>query len=141
MGGRVQDRVGRPLLHDPARIHHRDPVAELRHHAEVMRDEEDREPPVAAQVIEQRQDLRLHRHVERGRGLVRDDHLGVVGQRHGDAHALPHAARHLVRVAVDAAFGVGDAHLFQQVDGMRPPLVPTDAAVAGDRLDQLVAHR
>jgi hypothetical protein len=139
MGGRVQDVVGRPLLHDAARIHHRDPVAELRHDAEVMGDEEDREPPVAAQIVEQRQDLRLHRDVERGGGFVRDDHLGVVGQRHGDADALAHAARHLVRVAVDAVSALGMRTCFSRSMALGAPLRPADAAVAGDRLDQLVA--
>ena len=43
-------------------------------------------------------DLRLHRDVERGGRLVRDDQPRLAGQRERDHHALAHAARELVRV-------------------------------------------
>jgi hypothetical protein len=46
----------------------------------------------------ERQDLRLDGHVERGGRLVGDQQRRVAGQRHGDHHALAHAARQLVRV-------------------------------------------
>ena len=36
---RAEHLLGRPGLDDPAEIHHRDPVAEMAHHAEVVRDE------------------------------------------------------------------------------------------------------
>ena len=48
--------------------------------------------------LEQLQDLRLHHHVERGGGLVGQQHLGVAGQGHRDRRALAHAAGELVRV-------------------------------------------
>ena len=43
------------------------------------------------------------RHVERGRGLVEDEQRRVVGERHRDHHALLHAARQLMRVALGGA--------------------------------------
>ena len=58
------------------------------------------------------EDLRLRRHVERRRGLVGDQQVGVVHQRHRDHHALAHAARELVRVALAAA---------PRAAGCRPP--------------------
>ena len=42
---------------------------------------------------------------------------GLHGQRHGDHHALAHAAGELVRVLVDAALGLGDLH---QLAASRP---------------------
>ena len=44
-------------------------------------------------------------------------------QGHGDQHALAHAARHLVRVLLDALARVGDADQVEQLDGPRagPP--------------------
>ena len=52
----------------------------------------------------------LGRDVERGRRLVGDQDLRVAGERHRDHHALPHPARELVRVLVDAPLRRGDVH-------------------------------
>ena len=60
-------------------------------------------PSLALQLAQQVEDLRLDRHVERGRRLVGDQQLRLAGQRHGDHHALAHAAGELVRIVVDAA--------------------------------------
>ena len=48
------------------------------------------------------QDLRLDRHVERGRRLVGDQQARRARQRHRDHHALAHAAGELVRVGAHA---------------------------------------
>ena len=47
---------------------------------------------------DQVEDLRLDRDVERGGRLVGDQQLRIAGERHGDHHALAHAARELVRI-------------------------------------------
>ena len=73
-------------------------------------------------------------------GLVGDQQLGVAGQRHGDHDALAHAARHLVRVVVDALFGRGDAHLAQQVDGAFARLLLADLLVGADGFHDLVPN-
>ncbi len=65
-------------------------------------------------------DLRLDRHVERGRRLVGDEHARVVRDRHRDHRALAHAARELVRVLVDTALGVRDADELEQLDRALP---------------------
>ncbi len=57
-------------------------------------------PSFCLQVLEQVDDLRLDRHVERGHRLVGDDELGVDRERARDADALALAAGELVRVAV-----------------------------------------
>ena len=67
----------------------------------------------------QLEDLRLDRHVERGRRLVGDQQLRIAGERHRDHHALAHTARELVRVLVDALFGVRDADHLEQLDRAR----------------------
>ncbi len=87
----------------------------------------------------QLEDLRLHGHVERGRRLVGDQQLGLVGQRHRDHHALAHAARELVRVRVDAPARVGDADQLEQLDGAVARLRLGDVAVGPHRLDELLA--
>ena len=55
---------------------------------------------VSPQLVQQVEDLRLHRHVQRRGRLVGHQQRGIAGQRHGDHHALAHAARQLVRIAV-----------------------------------------
>ena len=54
--------------------------------------------------------LQLNGDVERRRGLVGDQQVGTGDQHHRDHRALAHAARYLVRVEVEHAPGVVDAH-------------------------------
>ncbi len=63
--------VGR--LDDLAGVHHLDPVAEAGHHGEVVRDEQHRHAGLALEFLDQGEDLRLHRDVERGGRLVGDE--------------------------------------------------------------------
>ena len=99
----VEDVLGRALLDDPAGVHHREPVRDLHQHRQVVGDEDHRQTEVALELLHQPQDLRLHHHVERRRGLVGDDQRWVAGQRHRDHHTLLLAAGQLVRVVVAAA--------------------------------------
>ena len=88
--------------------------------------------------LHQLEDLRLDRHVERGRRLVGDDQLGIAGERDRDHDALAHAARELVRILLEA-LGIGDADEAQQLD--RAPLRRGEigAAMLLDRLGDLPA--
>ena len=95
-----EDLLARPLLDDPPRVHDREPAAHGGERREVVRDEEDGEPEVALEVLEQPQHLRLHHHVERRRRLVGDQQLRVARERERDQHALLLAAGELVRVVV-----------------------------------------
>ena len=94
-----------------------------RTYAEVVRDQDDRELVLAPQAVEQPQDPRLHRHVERRRRLVRDQQPRPAGERDRDRDPLAHPAGELVRVGVQGAARIGDAHLVEQLDGARrrPP--------------------
>ena len=74
------------------------------------------------QVGEEFEDLRLHRHVEGRRRLVGDQHVRIVGERHGDHHPLALAAGQLVRIGIDARARVGNAHELQKLDrALRAP--------------------
>ena len=59
------------------------------------------------QPVDQVQDLRLHRDVERRRRLVGDQHVGVQRERHRDHRPLAHAAGELVRVLAGAILRAG----------------------------------
>ena len=76
-------------------------------------------PSLVAQLGQQRHDLRLHGDVERGGRLVGDQQARIAGERHGDHHALAHAARQLVRIVAQPLRGVGDAHALERFLGRR----------------------
>ena len=140
MLGVVEDLVERPFLDHPAGVHHQHPVGDLGDDAEVVGDQDRGQAALAVELLEQAQDLRLDRHVERGGRLVGDQHFRLQRQRHRDHRPLPHAAGEFVRVVVDPALGVGDADRVEQLDRPRPPLGLGDvAAVGADRLDDLAA--
>jgi hypothetical protein len=80
------------LLHDAARIHDHDVVGHIRHHAEVMRDEDDRHAGVLLKFLQEFENLGLRRYIECGRRLVGNEHGEVTGQRHGDHDPLPHTS-------------------------------------------------
>ncbi len=67
-------------------------MGDLGHDPEIMGDEHDRRAGLLLALRQQREHLRLHRHVERRRRLVGDDDARPAGHRHGDHGALAHAA-------------------------------------------------
>ena len=92
-------RACRRSLDDLAEIHDRDAVGDVLHHREVVGDEDVGEAEAALQVLQQVDDLRLDRDVERRDRLVADDEARLDGERAGDADALALAAGEFVRVA------------------------------------------
>ncbi len=60
------------------------------------------------QFAHQVEDLRLDGDVQRRGRFIGDQHLRIAGQRHGDHHALPHAAGQLVRIGLRAPLRFGD---------------------------------
>src|SRR5258706_3394616 len=112
----VDDFLHRADLDDPPRVHDRDAIGGLRDHAHVMRDQHHRCAVVAAQALEQRDDLRLDRDVERGGRLVGDDEARVGAQGERDDDSLAHTAGKLVREMVDAPLGRGDADFAEELD-------------------------
>ena len=99
MLGRGEHALDRALLDDLAGIHNADPVGEFAHDAEIVGNEQHRHAEPLLRVLEQFQNLRLHRDVERGGRLVGDQQVRLVRQRHGNHHALTLAARELMRIA------------------------------------------
>ena len=79
-------------LGDAAEVHHRDPVADVLDDAHVVGDEDVGQAELALELLEQVQDLRLDRDVERRDGLVADDEVGLEHERPGDPDPLPLAA-------------------------------------------------
>ena len=87
----------------------------------------------------QLENLRLNGHVQRGGRLVGDQQRRIAGQRHGDHHALPHAAGKLVRIIVHARRRIGNADQFQHLDGALERFLLRYALVRQDGLHHLHA--
>ena len=102
---RVSDhrRCG-PFLHDPAEVHHCDPLREAGRCREVVRDHQDREAQLA-QAVEDVEHACPHRDVEHRNRLVCDEHFGLEDERRGDRDPLALAARELVRITVEEELG------------------------------------
>ena len=129
------------ILDDLSAVHHRDAIRRLCDHAEIVRDEDDGHAHLALQLLEQLEDLRLNRHVQRRRRLVGDQHRRPARQRHGDHHALPHAAGQLVRILVDPLTGGRNTDALEHLDRARPRLPARHPFVEHERLDDLFAAR
>jgi hypothetical protein len=87
-----------PAFDDTALVHHDDAVADLARHAQVMGDEQHRQPEPVADVGQQAQHLVLHRHIQRRHRLVGDQDGRLERERARQADALALAARELVRI-------------------------------------------
>ena len=106
----------RAALDDLAVVHDAHPVGHLAHDAEIVGDEQHRHVELGLELEQQVEDLRLDGHVERRGRLVGDQQVGLVGERHGDHHALPLAARELMRIGVEPPFRIVDADLVEQIE-------------------------
>ncbi len=73
---------------------------------------------LAAEVAQEGEDLGLDGDVEGGGGLVGDEEAGVVDESGGDEDALALASGELVRVVVEALFGVGEGDLVEGLDDL-----------------------
>ncbi|MCY1228880.1 hypothetical protein D9M72_412240 [compost metagenome] len=98
---RAQEYVDHaPGFHHLAGFKHGHAVADLLDDFHLVRDHHDGQAQVAVDLLEQFQDGAGGFRVQRGSGLVRQQHLGLAGQRARNAHALLLPAADLRRIAV-----------------------------------------
>ena len=93
--------VGWRELHDLPCVHHRNPVAHVIDHAQIVGDQQVGKAQLRLEVLKQGDDLRLHRDVKRREGLVGHYVVRMHGQGAGDADALTLASAELVRISVE----------------------------------------
>ena len=91
----AEDRLRVADLLQAAEVHDRDPVGDVADDAEVVRDEDVAHAFLRLQLDEEVEDRRLHRDVERRRGLVAEDDARLARERARDRHALLEAAGEL----------------------------------------------
>ena len=80
-----------PRLDDLAKVHHPDPMRDIAHHAQIVRDEDKGNAQPFLQIAQQVQNPRLYRHVERRHRLIQHHDLRIDGYRtrNADTLALP----------------------------------------------------
>ena len=96
MEGRCENLVAAPDLHDVAAKQHADAVGQHAHHGEVVRDEQHGDAALGLQPLQQREDARLHRDVERRQDLVAKQQRRLGDKAAGDGDALALAARQFI---------------------------------------------
>jgi hypothetical protein len=112
-----EERLNGIRLDNRARIHHRNTVAERTDEAEVVGDEENGKLLIGGEPAQGFHDLRLNRHVERGRRLVSDQEFRLAGNGKCD-----HDPLQLLERGNENASRLGDAN---------PPLPRNDFGQLG----------
>ena len=126
-------------LHHRSKIHHADLIRQELDHRKVMRNEQIRKIGGCLQALEQIDDLRLHRNVERGNRLVANHQLGLDRQGARDANSLTLTARELVRISL--VIIITQAALLHQIQHVFLDLVARNDSVHLDRLGKDVSNR
>jgi len=101
--GRVGDGCS---LDGLPRVHHQCAVGEFSDHPQMI----NTPAPATSRGLQHLEDLRPHGYIQRGRGLVADQQVGVVGDRDRDDHVLAFPAAQFVREGPGPALRLGDAH-------------------------------
>ena len=118
--GLGEQRLGRPLLPDPALVHEHGDVGDAAGEAHLVGDEQHGHA-VFREPLHHPQHLLGQLRVECRGHLVEQHHLGPHGERAGDGDPLLLAARELVRIGVEL---LGEAHELEHLLGDRPGLAP-----------------
>ena len=136
---RGEQRLALGKLHDMPGIHHRHTIGHLVDHGQIVGDQQQRHAAFALQAAEQRQNLSLNGHIERGRGFVGDEHIRLAGECDGDHHALLEPARELVRIGIPACRRVRHADFLEQGQAAFASRPAAQAGMGGQRLANLLA--
>ncbi len=137
-GGPKNRGRGTGLDDDPG-IHDVHPVGDLRHHAQVVGDIEQRHAAGVLQPVHQAQNLGLDGYIQGGGRLVGNDQLGAACQGHGDHRPLALATAQLVRVVRQPLLRRFDADVAEQLQTALPDLGLGQRQVDPQRLGDLLA--
>ena len=116
---REEDVLRGALFDDAPSVHDGDAIGDLGNYTEVVSDKEEGEFHLAAELVEQFEDLFLNGDIESGGGLVGDEQFGIGGEGHGNHDALAKTTGELMRKLPGANIGLGDGGSFEGgVDAM-----------------------
>src|SRR5262249_3683976 len=124
---------------DASAIHDEHAIAEAGHDAQRMGDHHNRRLAVALELAHEVEDLCLDGNVECGGRLVGDQQVRLAQERHRDHDTLAHATGEFVRIRVEAASCLGNAHSIEHGNGRVPGLALVHVAVSHKHLGHLPA--
>ena len=136
----VENLLTGALFHRFPVVHDEYPVSDLRHHAHVVGDEDDRHAHLFLQLPDELEDLRLNGHVERCRRFVGDKQGRLAGQGHRDHDALAHPPGKLVRIPLEDLLGFRDTDKLKHPESFSLGLRVAEPLMEHDRLRYLCPH-
>ena len=134
----VEHLVRVAFFHQVTQIHHAHAVGNVPNDAHVVRHKQVRQPALALQLLQQVDNLRLNRHIQRRHRLVAHDNLRIKNQRARQADALPLTTGELVRITIEMLRPQAD--LRHDVQRPRHPLVLVADMVNRQHFHQHVAN-
>ncbi|EGJ74167.1 putative ABC transporter ATP-binding protein [Streptomyces sp. Tu6071] len=138
---RVVQHLGGGALFDHVAVAHDEHFrADLGDDGEVVRDDEEGEPRLLAEVGEEVEDLGLDGDVERRRRLVGDQDAGPGRERGGDQDALEHPAGQLVGVLGADPGGFAQVDLGEEFGGALAGRATAEVLLDTQHLAELTAH-
>ncbi len=141
MLGRTEQFFTQRLFDDTTALHDTYAMGDPPNQVEIVADQQQRHAQPRLQFLEQFEDLQLHGNVQRRGRFIGDQQLRLVGQGHGDHHALALAAGQFVRVGADALARLRYAHQLEQFQRAGTGGLAAQALVDFQYLVDLLAHR
>ena len=136
----AQDLVAGAGLHELAVVHHRDAVGEDVDDREVVADEQARELQLLLQLLQQLEEARLHRHVQRRGRLVGDEQLAARAPARGRCRRAD-AGRPTARAGSGCGTTVGSSTWLEQLLDALVEVLALRLAREQDRLADRLADR
>ena len=137
----VKNIICSPVFDYFARIHDRNPLTHTGNNAKVMGNHDNCHAKLVLQLHHQLQDLRLNRHIQSRRRLVRNQKLRLTGKRHSNHDTLPHTSRKLVRILFETLIRLIDSYQLQKLFRPFPCLRFVLIRMQKHRFHNLVANR
>ena len=135
----IENVVNAPLFNDTPGIHHNDFIGEFCDNPEVVRNQHNRHPHLVLEFLHECQHLCLDGNIKGSCRFIGDEERGRATECHRNHDALPHAARELMRVFINALRGRGDTNAGEHLNSTfaRRPLI--NPLVQPHRLCNLIA--
>ena len=129
----------RAFFNNAAGIHNQNAITKTADQIEIMADENQPHAALGHKIIQNGQNLHLHRDIKRAGWFIGNQQIGFRHQHHRNHDALAHAAGNLMRVKPHDAFRIADAHRFQHLQRLAPRLACGNPAMDACRFRNLLA--
>ena len=136
-GGRQQLMAG-AVLHRAAAFEHGHALAPAARHRQIVADQQQGTPQVAAEATEFCHHLVGHRHIQAGGGLIGDQQRWLQGNGQRDGQALTHPTTQLVGIGAEP-IGADAHHLQQLLTALLPPCRRSFPTVRLQGVEQMAA--